>query len=105
MIEVGVAYATAKEQAWLDISLIEGATVLEAIELSGILKKFPEIDLKKQKVGIYGEITTLDATVEDGDRVEIYRPIKIDPEFVEHNKYKLRKIEPVIERLGNKEPK
>ena len=100
MIQVGVAYATNEEQAWLDISVFEGATIKEAIELSGILKKFPEVDLEKQKVGIFGEIASLDTIVEDGDRVEIYRPIKIDPELVEHNKYKLRHISPVVEKLN-----
>lgn len=99
MINVGVAYATIEEQAWLEISLMEGANIKEAIEMSGILKKFPDIDLNKQKVGIFGEIRELDGIVEDGDRVEIYRPIKIDPETVEHNKYKLRKIVPVVEKL------
>lgn len=97
MIAIGVAYATSKEQAWLDINVLQGASIQEAIELSGILKKFPEIDLKSQKVGIYGEIKELATIVEEGDRVEIYRPIKIDPETVEHHKYKLRKIVPVIE--------
>ncbi len=100
MIQIGVAYATSEEQTWLDISVFEGATIKEAIEMSGILKKFPEIDLEKQKVGIYGEIKSLDTLVEDGDRVEIYRPIKIDPEHVEHNKYKLRRIAPVVEKLN-----
>lgn len=100
MIQIGVAYATSEEQVWLDISVFEGASINEAIEMSGILKKFPEIDLKKQKVGIYGEIKSLDTLVEDGDRVEIYRPIKIDPEGVEHNKYKLRRIAPVVEKIN-----
>lgn len=100
MIQIGVAYATSEEQTWLDISVFEGATIKEAIEISGILKKFPDIDLKTQKVGIYGEIRTLDTLVEDGDRVEIYRPIKIDPEQVEHNKYKLRRIVPVVEKAN-----
>jgi uncharacterized protein len=100
MLNVGVAYATSEEQAWLNISVIEGATIKEAIEMSGILKKFPEIDLDKQKVGIFGEIKNLSTLIEDGDRVEIYRPIKIDPEHVEHNKYKLRRIAPVVEKLN-----
>ena len=99
MITVGVAYATSEEQIWMDINVFEGGTIKEAIELSGILKKFPEIDLKKQQVGIYGEVKSLDTLVEEGDRVEIYRPIKIDPEHVEHNKYKLRRIAPVVEKL------
>lgn len=100
MIQVGVAYATSEEQAWLDINVFEGATIKEAIELSGILKRFPEINLNRQKVGIFGEIKSLDSKVEDGDRVEIYRPIKIDPEHVEHHKYKLRRITPVVEKVN-----
>ena len=60
----------------------EGATVQQAIDKSGILSQFPEIDLAQQKVGIQGKITALDAPVEDGARIEIYRPITADPKTV-----------------------
>lgn len=81
-MKVGVAYATAKRQAWLTAELSEEATVKDAIERSGILKQFPDLDLATHKVGIFGKITTLDARVVDGDRVEIYNPLTVDPKTV-----------------------
>lgn len=82
-MNVGVAYADKFKQLWLKLEVPDGSTVREAIELSGLLEKFPEIDLEAQAVGIFGKITKLDALVEDGARVEIYRPITADPELVE----------------------
>jgi hypothetical protein len=56
--------------------------VREAIEHSGLLNQYPDIDLASQRVGIFGKLTKLEAKVKDGDRVEIYRPITADPETV-----------------------
>lgn len=98
MIQVGVAHATPTEQIWREIEVPEGTTVRDAIEASGILNEFPAIDLNVNNVGIFGKITALDATVEDGDRVEIYRPITVEPEKLERKKYKLRPAVPVIQR-------
>ncbi|TAN60198.1 MAG: RnfH family protein [Magnetospirillum sp.] len=81
-MKVSVAYATPSKQAWLTIEVPEGATVKDAILRSGILKRFPEIDLETQKIGIFSKATTLDAVLEDGARVEIYRPITADPKTV-----------------------
>ena len=81
-MKIGIAYATPKRQAWFDVELPEGATVQDAINRSGILKQFPDIDLEKQKVGIYAKISKLDAVLNEGDRVEIYRPITCDPKTV-----------------------
>ena len=80
---VGVAYAKAAQQVWTNIEVPNHATVRDAIELSGILDKFPEIDLDQQKVGIYGKVSKLETPLNDGDRVEIYRPIIADPDTVE----------------------
>ncbi|MCG5500289.1 RnfH family protein [Ectothiorhodospira lacustris] len=77
-MKVGVAYSKPDGQAWLQVELPEGATVQQAIEQSGILKRFPDIDLDTQKVGIYGKFCKLDNLVQEGDRVEIYRPITVD---------------------------
>jgi putative ubiquitin-RnfH superfamily antitoxin RatB of RatAB toxin-antitoxin module len=79
---VGVAYAATARQAWLSVELPDGATVKDAIERSGVLKQFPEIDLEQQKVGIFSKVCKLDAVLADGDRVEIYRPIICDPKAV-----------------------
>ena len=82
-MNVGVAYASPKKHVWLKIEVPDGSTVQEIISLSGLLKQFPEIDLDTQKVGIFGKLTKLDAVVEEGSRIEIYRPITADPELVE----------------------
>ena len=55
----------------------------QAIENSGLLQQFPEIDLETQKVGIFGKLTKLDAKLQEGSRIEIYRPITADPELAE----------------------
>ncbi|CAA7626401.1 RnfH family protein [Magnetospirillum sp. UT-4] len=81
-MKVGVVYAKPGRQAWLNVEIPEGATVRDAIEKSGILRQFPEIDLETQKVGIFGKVCELTAPLEDGARVEIYRPITCDPKTV-----------------------
>lgn len=81
-MKVGIVYATPARQSWLTIDVPEGSTVKDAIERSGILRQFPEIDLETQKVGIYGKVAALDAVIEEGARVEIYRPITADPKTV-----------------------
>ena len=81
-MKIGIAYALPQRQAWFDIELPDGSAIQDAINRSGILKQFPEIDLEKNKVGIYGKASKLDAVLNDGDRVEIYRPITCDPKTV-----------------------
>ncbi len=82
-MHIGVAYADKFKQTWLKLDVPEGSTVQEAILRSGLLAQFPEIDLERNKVGIFGKIVRLDTPLEDGNRVEIYRPITADPETVE----------------------
>ena len=81
-MKIGIAYALPQRQAWFDVEVPEGATVQDAINKSGILKQFPDINLETQKVGIYAKLSKLDAVLVDGDRVEIYRPITCDPKTV-----------------------
>ena len=81
-MNVGVCYAEADRQVWLRLETPEGSTVEQAIRHSGILSRFPEIDLQVQKVGIFGKLVKLDSTVKEGDRIEIYRPIIADPKTV-----------------------
>lgn len=82
-MNVGVAYADKFKQVWLKLEVPDESTVRQAIEHSGLLEQFPEIDLENQKVGIFGKVTKLDAKVAEGSRIEIYRPITADPELVE----------------------
>ncbi|MCG7865328.1 MAG: RnfH family protein [Candidatus Thiodiazotropha taylori] len=82
-MNIGVAYADKFKQLWLKLEVPDGSTVMQAIEKSGLLEQFPEIDLTRQKVGIFGKIAKLDAVVEEGSRIEVYREITADPELVE----------------------
>jgi uncharacterized protein len=82
-MHIGVAYADKFKQTWLKLDVPEGSTVQEAIARSGLLTQFPEIDLSKNKVGIFGKLVKLDSPLASGNRVEIYRPITADPETVE----------------------
>lgn len=81
-MKVGIAYATPAKQVWMIVEVEDGATVKDAIDKSGILSQFPEINLETQKVGVFGKVVALDAALEDGVRVEIYRPITADPKTV-----------------------
>ena len=78
-IVVEVAYALPEKQYLQRVTLEEGATVEEAIRASGLLTLRNDIDLAKNKVGIYSRPVKLADTVRDGDRVEIYRPLIADP--------------------------
>ncbi len=76
---VEVAYATSARQEVIEVPVRPGATLEQVIRASGMLARFPEIDLTRQRVGIFGEIARLQDAVHDGDRVEIYRPLVADP--------------------------
>ena len=78
-MQISVAYALPEKQVWLELSVPDDATVFDALTQSKILTIFPELDLNKQKVGIFGKFCKLDAKLKEGDRVEIYRPITADP--------------------------
>lgn len=79
-MKVSVVYALPEEQVWMPVNVDEHSTVLSAIHSSNILGMFPSIDLEKQKVGIFGKVSSLDAPIKDGDRVEIYRAITWRPD-------------------------
>lgn len=81
-MQVGVAYSEPAQQLWLRIEVPEDSTVQAAIEQSGILRKFPSIDLSTYAVGVFGRVAELDTALKPGDRVEIYRPITADPATV-----------------------
>jgi putative ubiquitin-RnfH superfamily antitoxin RatB of RatAB toxin-antitoxin module len=81
-IRVEVTYAKAERQDVIPLTLPAGATLQQAIEASGLLAKYPEIDLAKGKFGIYSKLARLDSALRDQDRVEIYRPLIADPKEV-----------------------
>ncbi len=81
-LQIEVIYALAERQEIARLKLAEGTTVQQAIEASGLLQKFPEIDLTKNKLGIYAKLAKPDTVLRDRDRVEIYRPLIADPKEV-----------------------
>jgi putative ubiquitin-RnfH superfamily antitoxin RatB of RatAB toxin-antitoxin module len=80
--QVEVAYALSERQIIIPVEVETGATLREAIERSGILEKFPEIDLASVKVGVFGKLSKMDKELRAKDRVEIYRPLIADPKEV-----------------------
>lgn len=88
LITVEVAYARPDQQKIIKLQVAEGATIETAIERSGILEIFPDIDLLQQKVGIFSQVKKLTDTVKEGDRIEIYRPLLIDPKEARRKRVK-----------------
>jgi len=81
-IPVEVAYALPDEQVIIPLQVKPGTTLREAIEQSGVLQRFPDIDLNENKVGIFGKLGKLDQALRERDRVEIYRRLIADPKQV-----------------------
>jgi putative ubiquitin-RnfH superfamily antitoxin RatB of RatAB toxin-antitoxin module len=78
-VQIVVVYATPKDEFLHPMRVAPGTTIGQAIEGSGVLSRFPEINLVTQPVGIYGKKKTLDTVLRERDRIEIYRPLLADP--------------------------
>jgi putative ubiquitin-RnfH superfamily antitoxin RatB of RatAB toxin-antitoxin module len=81
-IRVEVVYALPDQQVVVPLQLAEGTTLQQAVDASGLLVKFSEIDITRGKFGIYSKLAKLDTILRDRDRVEIYRPLLADPKEV-----------------------
>ena len=81
-INVELVYALPTQQMLLKSEVPKGTTIAEAVKLSGILDKFPEIDVEKGRFGIFGKLSKVDAVLRVKDRIEIYRPLIADPKEV-----------------------
>lgn len=82
LIDVEVAYAVPEHQLILKLRVRLGTTLEQAVRESALLERFPDIDLARNQVGIFGKLNKLDAVLRHGDRVEIYRPLIADPKEV-----------------------
>jgi putative ubiquitin-RnfH superfamily antitoxin RatB of RatAB toxin-antitoxin module len=78
-VHVVVSYATPAQEFLRELELEQGTTIGAAIEASGVLAAFPEINLVTQPVGIFAKKKTLDTVLRERDRIEIYRPLVADP--------------------------
>jgi len=81
-IYVELVYALPAQQMLLKSEVPKGTTIAEAVKLSGILDKFPDIDLEKGRFGIFGKLSKVDTVLREKDRIEIYRPLIADPKEV-----------------------
>ena len=81
-MKIEVVYALPHKTELVKLELPDGSTLLQALEASGLLQKHPEIDVKKNKFGIYAKLAKADAVLRDRDRIEIYRPLIADPKEV-----------------------
>jgi putative ubiquitin-RnfH superfamily antitoxin RatB of RatAB toxin-antitoxin module len=81
-LTVEVAYVAPGREVIIALAVPPGTTVIEAIHRSGILQKAPEIDLAKNKIGVFGKLVSPDHVLHGYDRVEIYRPLVADPKEI-----------------------
>lgn len=87
-LAVELAYALPQEQVLLRLQLLPGASLRDAIAQSGLLDRYPQLDPATLKAGIFGQLVTLDQPLESGDRVEIYRPLQVDPKVARRARVK-----------------
>ncbi len=94
-MRVEVAYAASASDAFLaELELADGATVEQAIRASGVLSRFPEINLADCRVGVFSERCPLDRRLRAGDRVEIYRSLLVDPKQARRRRARKRGRKP-----------
>lgn len=78
-INVEVVFALAERQKLVTVAVAPGATASEAVAASGIAQAFPDQELSACRLGIWGRLIEGGQLLQDGDRIEIYRPLSIDP--------------------------
>ncbi|BCO19374.1 MAG: RnfH family protein [Pseudomonadota bacterium] len=104
LINIEVAYALPTKQTIVDIAIKEGTTVEDAIKASNILEQFPDIDLNSTKVGIWSRVVKLRDTLNDGDRIEIYRPLIADPKEIRKRRAEKAKEEGRADKITGGKP-
>jgi putative ubiquitin-RnfH superfamily antitoxin RatB of RatAB toxin-antitoxin module len=104
LINIEVAYALPTKQTIVDIAIKEGTTVEDAIKASNILEQFPDIDLSSTKVGIWSRVVKLRDTLNDGDRIEIYRPLIADPKEIRKRRAEKAKEEGRADKITGGKP-
>ena len=82
-ITVEVVYALPERQLLQSLQVAQGTTALEAAQQSGVPEHFPDLVLDEgSRLGIFGHVVAATQLLSEGDRVEIYRPLKADPKEV-----------------------
>lgn len=93
-LEVHVAYATATEEILRTLTVAQGTTIAQAIELSGLMAEIAGMDLATRPVGLYGKKRPLDTVLREQDRIEIYRPLLADPKDARRKRAERNKAPP-----------
>lgn len=91
-ISIELVYALPHEQTLLTFDVPQGTTLGQAVELSGILAKYPEIDPVKGKFGIFSKLSKADVVLREKDRIEVYRPLIADPKEVRRKRAEEGKV-------------
>lgn len=104
LAHIEVAYGVATKQSLVSITVPQGTTVEEAIKASKILDEYPDIDLSKNKVGIWSRVVKLTDTVKEGDRIEIYRPLIADPKEIRKRRAEKAKEEGRADKVTGGRP-
>jgi putative ubiquitin-RnfH superfamily antitoxin RatB of RatAB toxin-antitoxin module len=91
-INIEVVYALPHEQVLLKLEVPEKSTIIDALRLSGLLEKYPEINVEKGKFGLFGKLSKTDVVLREKDRVEIYRPLLADPKEVRRKRAEEGKV-------------
>ena len=93
MARVEVVYSpAAREVDLVALDVAEGATVLHALRESRLLERHPQIDLASAKVGVWGRVAPLSQVLREGDRVEVYRPLTVDPKEARRQRYRKQRV-------------
>ena len=79
LLAVEVVYARTEFQTVLSVKVPSGTTALEAVHSSGMLRRHPELVADTLELGVFGSAVAHTYAVRQGDRVEIYRPLQVDP--------------------------
>jgi putative ubiquitin-RnfH superfamily antitoxin RatB of RatAB toxin-antitoxin module len=78
-VDVQVCYGNSQSVAIIELTLPSHSTIRDALDASHFVIKHPEIDIQVSKVGIFGKLKSLNTILRQGDRIEIYRPLTVDP--------------------------
>ena len=89
-MRVSVALALPGRQEVIALELAAGATVADALEAAALGARFPGEDLAALDVGVWGSRVARDARLREGDRVEVYRPLRADPKEMRRRRVRPR---------------
>lgn len=78
-LRVEIVYATPERQECVHLELPAGTTAMAAVRASGLPERHPEIEPATARIGVFGRLAAPETVLADGDRVEIYRPLAVDP--------------------------